>query len=377
MTKLEIQTAISSFLEKKPIFLKDILNATIRLNSYELFTQELTFITNSFEDIPEYKESAQEILSKMDNFIESCNFDDTTKLTAYIANYLHQRICGYSSSQISVLALSSISLNQTPETNISAIKQIYEELGYSNLKSYIELIKNPSNFTSYINSSDKQLVAMHFLLIRTNHHSNTKLKRNLTVEKLYQKTHDNISKSLSTITSQKDDFVSFMNNEKQRYETWYNETQEKAEQLYSKSNTEFQQFLDESKLSIEQLKKTYSDELKLKDPAQFMKDQSKHYKWSAICWCVATVVLTIALMYLLYLILDPHITFTKKIITITFFSNEMPIYSSVIIFSMIGLVIYIIRLFIKMAVSSKHLSEEYYQKYSLTYFYLSLLFDVN
>ena len=148
MTKLEIQTAISSFLEKKPIFLKDILNATIRLNSYELFTQELTFITNSFEDIPEYKESAQEILSKMDNFIESCNFDDTTKLTAYIANYLHQRICGYSSSQISVLALSSISLNQTPETNISAIKQIYEELGYSNLKSYIELIKNPSNFTS-------------------------------------------------------------------------------------------------------------------------------------------------------------------------------------------------------------------------------------
>ena len=28
-----------------------------------------------------------------------------------------------------------------------------------------------------------------------------------------------------------------------------------------------------------------------------------------------------------------------------------------------------------MAVSSKHLSEEYYQKYSLTYFYLSLLFD--
>ena len=51
----------------------------------------------------------------------------------------------------------------------------------------------------------------------------------------------------------------------------------------------------------------------------------------------------------------------------------MPIYSSVIIFSMIALIIYVLKLFIKMAVSSKHLSEEYYQKYSLTYFYLSLL----
>lgn len=106
-----------------------------------------------------------------------------------------------------------------------------------------------------------------------------------------------------------------------------------------------------------------------------MKQESEKYKTSARNWSIATVGLTIVLLLLLYLILDPEITFTKKLITINFFSNQMPVYSSVIIFSMVGLVIYIIRLFIKMAVSSKHLSEEYHQKYSLTYFYLSLLFE--
>ena len=51
----------------------------------------------------------------------------------------------------------------------------------------------------------------------------------------------------------------------------------------------------------------------------------------------------------------------------------MPVYSSIIILSMICLIIYVIRIFIKIMMSSKHLSEEYRQKYVLTYFYLSLV----
>ena len=76
---------------------------------------------------------------------------------------------------------------------------------------------------------------------------------------------------------------------------------------------------------------------------------------------------------LLGIILSPDIKFDKKIISVNLFSNEMPIYSSIIILSMVCLIIYVIRIFIKMTISAKHLSEEYRQKYALTYFYLSLV----
>lgn len=375
MKKLEIQAIISETLNKKPILLNDLLNKSTKLNNYDAFMQELHYIESTFKDIPEFSKIALEYIDKMNAFIDSCNLDDITALKNHIAANLHNKICGYSNTQITIGALSSASINKSAESSLSAIQQIYDELGYSHLKNYIELIKTPSNFTSYINSSDKQLVAMHYLLFKTNHHSSKKLQRNLSVEKFYKMTQENLSNSLSKITSEKDDFVSFMNNEKLLYKNWYKDATEKAELLHTESKSEYQTFLQESRTSIEQLKKTYSDELKLKDPAKFMKQESEKYKISARNWSIATVGLTIVLLLLLYLILDPEITFTKKLITINFFSNQMPVYSSVIIFSMVGLVIYIIRLFIKMAVSSKHLSEEYYQKYSLTYFYLSLLFE--
>lgn len=375
MNKLEIQTAISSCLKKKPIHLKDLLEQTTKINSYETFIQELRYITNIFKNIPEFKKSAQEYIDKMNSFIDSCDYNNATDLENYINTRLYNKICDYPYTHFTLQALSGASINKSSVSSIQAIQQIYTELGYSNLKSYIELIKTPSNFTSYLNSNDKQLIAMHYLLFKTNHHSNTKLKRDLSITKLYQIMQDNLLDSISEITSEKKDFISFMNNEKQLFETWYKDASNKAEQLYAESHSEYQTFLDESKDSIEQLKRTYSDELKLKDPAKFMKEESEKYKKSAKKWSIATVCLTIGLLFLLYLILDPEISFTKQLISINFFSNQMPVYSSVIIFSMIALVIYIIRLFIKMAVSSKHLSEEYYQKYSLTYFYLSLLFD--
>lgn len=375
MKKIEIQAIISEHLNRKPIQVNDLLNKSIKLNSYDAFMQEFHYIENTFKGILEFSKIAQEYINKMNSFIDSCNFDNTTALKNHITANLHNKICGYSNTHITIGALSSASINKSAESSLSSIQQIYDELGYSHLKNYIELIKTPSNFTSYINSSDKQLVAMHYLLFKTNHHSSKKLQRNLSVEKFYKMTQENLSNSLSKITSEKDDFVSFMNNEKLLYKNWYKDATEKAELLHTESKSEYQTFLQESRTSIEQLKKTYSDELKLKDPAEFMKEESEKYKKSARNWSIATVVLTIVLLLLLYLILDPEITFTKKLITINFFSNQMPVYSSVIIFSMVGLVIYIIRLFIKMAVSSKHLSEEYYQKYSLTYFYLSLLFE--
>ena len=104
-----------------------------------------------------------------------------------------------------------------------------------------------------------------------------------------------------------------------------------------------------------------------------MLEKSNEYKKKTIHWAIAIVTVSSILLVLLGFILSPKIEFGKKVITVNLFSTEMPVYSSIIILSMICLIIYVIRIFIKIMMSSKHLSEEYRQKYVLTYFYLSLV----
>ncbi|WP_249029058.1 DUF6161 domain-containing protein [Tannockella kyphosi] len=111
----------------------------------------------------------------------------------------------------------------------------------------------------------------------------------------------------------------------------------------------------------------------MEEPANFLDEKSKEYEKSTIHWSVATLALSVLLMMLLGLILTPEITINETVFSITLFSKDMPVYSSVILLSMVCLIIYVLRVFIKMIISSKHLSEEYKQKYVLTYFYLSLL----
>ena len=108
-----------------------------------------------------------------------------------------------------------------------------------------------------------------------------------------------------------------------------------------------------------------------------MLEQANKYRKSFYLWFLAITGLSIVLLILLAIIINPQAKFSDKLITINVLSKDMPVYSSVIFLAMISLVIYVLRIFIKMATSSKHLMEEYKQKYALTYFYLSLVNNGN
>lgn len=374
MKKAEIQVLISKFLLSSPITLTDLLGKSFRLDSYEKYVTELNWIKNTFKSIPEFVADTTIYLDRMSKFVDDCSALDDTLVPARINN-IRRDVCGSSSTTISLKALSSQSIKNSSECSEQTFIQVYSELGFDNLKHYIELLKSPFNLTSYLNSNDKQNVAMHYLLYKTDHHSSSRFKRDFSTKSLYAAMDTNLKNSLAEITSEKNDYVTFMNAEKDHYKKWYEESNEQINQLYNNSKKEYDDFLANSKSTIEQIKKTYADELKVEKPAKFMKDKAASYMWSSIWWGVATVLLSVFLLLLMYLILDPDIEMNEKLITIKLFSNQMPVYSSIIIFSMIALVIYVIKLFIKMTLSSKHLSEEYHQKYILTYFYLALLND--
>lgn len=374
MKKIEITKLIDEKLSRNPLNFNDLLNKTNSINSYEKFIQEFTLMKNTFKDnIPNFHDETVKYIERMNVFINVCSDKDDDVIQEYINNNIRSAIYGSNTSQISIKSIFIKNLTNTTERCESTLIQVYNELGYDNLIRYIELLKSPSLLTSYLNDSEKQIVGMHYLLYKTNHHSNTKFNRNLSTANLYNRMESNINNSINEIIKEKDDFIEFMNKEKEEYSNWFQESNNNVNKLYNDNKEEYDSFIKESKNKLSNLEETYSEKLKIEEPSKFMLEKSKEYSRKTIYWTLATIGLSAFLLLLLGLILSPEIQLDKKIITINLFSNDMPIYSSIIILAMICLIIYVIRVFIKMTISSKHLSEEYRQKYVLTYFYLSLV----
>lgn len=373
--KMEITKIIDEYLKEYPMHFNDLLNYDCKVNSYEKFIQEFSIIKNSFKDkIPEFCEIANNFIEKMEMLIKECDKDNIDNAKKYIEGNFDSTfgISRWSRSK-ELKALFIENLNNDTANSLITIIQVYDELGYDNLMYYIELLKNPSLLNSYLSDSKKQVVAMHYFLFKTNHHSLSKFKRNNTSTNLYKEMESNINESLNDIINSKNDYITFMNDEKESYLEFKKEEKNKYDNWFDNANKDYIDFLDSSKKNLNNLEKTYSEKLKIEEPSKFMLEKANEYKKKTIHWAIAIVAISAVLMILLRCILNPKIEFGKKIITINLFSKEMPVYSSIIILSLICLIIYIIRIFIKILMSSKHLSEEYRQKYVLTYFYLSLV----
>lgn len=376
MKKIEIQNLITRYLSNNPVRFIDLVGTVISINSYEKYITLFSAMRKTFaESIPEFRDVASRRLEVMSQLLETCDTKEDTDITSYISNNTKSSLgfTSYYSSDMNLKSVFQISMTKGNEYSEKSLKLIYQEYGYESLLSYIELLKNPSQLSSYLNNSSKQVIAFHFILFKTNHHSTTKFSRDMTVKKLYDTMNNNLTAYQDEISVQKDEYIHFMNEEREGYRTWFEESDTKFNELYDSKASGFDNFMTDSKEKIRHLEQTYADKLRLEDPSDYMFKKSKEYKESARNWAIVTVVLAALLLILLGVIIDPQITFSDKVISIQLFSNEMPIYSSIVLLAMIVLIIYVLKIFIKIVLSSKHLSEEYYQKHVLTYFYLSLL----
>lgn len=368
MKRIDVENAITKYLESNKFVIIDSLSKQYIISSYEQYIECFTLIKNTYQNtITEFYEEGQKYINLMSEFItnviENENIDSVEN---YISNNLKGSVGFNYNRAANLISIHPQSFLLQRECSKEAFTNIYSELGYDMLKQYINLVKTPSNFSSYINDSSKQIVAMKFLLFKTDHHSLKGFKRDYSAKTIYQETSNNITETINTITKEKDDFINYMNDEKKKYNEWFENT----------SNT-MSEFKEKHSNELLNLEETYEEKLKVEKPAEFMLKQAKKYRNSFIIWSIFVVVLAIGLIGLLALVINPQITFEDKLITVNVLSKDMPVYSSVILLAMISLVVYVLRIFIKMAISSKHLMEEYKQKYSLTYFYLSLVNNGN
>lgn len=168
------------------------------------------------------------------------------------------------------------------------------------------------------------------------------------------------------------DNFSKLNNE---YTVAFYEQERRIEEINGKSNSaiqnleeESQKFLADKSRRFTELEKLYSEKLKLEKPAEYWKKMSDTYSKQGKNWLILSVSVAVAIIAMLICV----IVFAPEV-----FGKDTHLYdiikNSAIITVIAGVAVYLLRTFIKMALSSVHLSRDAKEREQLSYFYLALI----
>lgn len=126
-------------------------------------------------------------------------------------------------------------------------------------------------------------------------------------------------------------------------------------------------FLKEKNQTMQDLEKLYAENLRLKKPAEYWQKMSQEYENKAktyMGWSIAIGVISVAMLSLL-IIFVPEATQTSHWFDLVKNTAILTIITTILV--------YVLRIFVKMAMSSYHLARDAKEREQLTYFYLSLI----
>jgi len=164
-----------------------------------------------------------------------------------------------------------------------------------------------------------------------------------------------------------DEYISKYNELYQAQQTKFQELDLAVKTGLAEESEKFKAFHDEKIKKMEDLEKLYTENLRLKKPADYWLTMSKSYnkkaKWSmgiAIGLAILTaVIIAIMIVNMPELTSDSHWYDLLK--------------NTALITVVTSILIYIIRILVKIGMSSFHLSSDAKEREQLTYFYLSLI----
>ena len=123
---------------------------------------------------------------------------------------------------------------------------------------------------------------------------------------------------------------------------------------------------------MEEIENLYNEKLRLESPAKYWSELEDKYRNEGFKWLRATVITSVILIALLVSILY-NIPNSLNIKYVDF--NFESLRSTLILAVITSVGVYMLRLFVKMAISAYHLSRDAKERYQLSYFYLSLIND--
>ena len=134
--------------------------------------------------------------------------------------------------------------------------------------------------------------------------------------------------------------------------------------------TKINEWKDDKEKQIETLEETYKSKLQLEAPETLWESRAAKYRIKSRWWMGGLLIFIIGLLVSSdYFVISIHDYLQGTVKEIPFISK------SFIYVALISFLIYIIRIIIKIIVSSQHMSMEYEQKAALTRFYQALIQD--
>ena len=247
----------------------------------------------------------------------------------------------------------------------------YQEQKFDNIslaiQHYIIIYKNPEKAGNFLNNTNLYYYypAFHYLKEQFNiEFSNTKIDNEINILKTELSTIEEI------IPKRKNEILNYMKSTSNEFDIWKNDFKENI--------NDWRDEIDEWKEKMEKkliiLENTYREKLKLEEPEKLWNEKAKNYGKAYKLWGVFVILLSGAIVY-----------FVNKIITEFYFNSRLNSISdndvlnyfpkTFLFVGILSLALYVLRVFIKITLSNKHLQLEYEQKAALTRFYQALVYE--
>jgi hypothetical protein len=229
--------------------------------------------------------------------------------------------------------------------------------GWSN--EIISQLVNPENSNIFYRGDTKLTIAFYTVLSLINHTENSSNEFRQLDEQIYQ----SLSELRKTFSSWKEEHIT----EKKAYE-------EKFSDFIKDSTRTLEEFTHQNENTFNQVRKTYAEQVRIEEPSKLWTSKMEEYRKNGWKWVYFSIgdSLIISLICVGFFIFIP-LTFTTSEIGLVNLTSTI----KWMILTGIGLgtFIYLLRLFVKLALSSFHMSRDAEEKSALTSFYLSLIHD--
>ena len=329
------------------------------------------------EDNINYIEVYQNLKNKISNFFAYLNsvndIGDITDETLYssIYNYISDSSQYLENKRKYIINIEAPINKDKNFIKIIEFYKYYQEQKFDNILlatiSYIDIYRNPEKAGNFLNYSYKYYFYPAFYYLKEQFNiefSNTKMDDEINILKTELSTME------ETIPKRKNEVLNYMKSTSDEFDIWKNDFKENINDWRDEID-EWKEKM-EKKLTI--LENTYREKLKLEEPEKLWNEKAKNYGKAYKLWGVFVILLSGAIVY-----------FVNKIITEFYFNNRLNSISdndilnyfpkTFLFVGILSLALYVLRVFIKITLSNKHLQLEYEQKAALTRFYQALVYE--
>ena len=173
-----------------------------------------------------------------------------------------------------------------------------------------------------------------------------------------------------TIPKRKNEVLNYMKSTSDEFDIWKND--------FKKNINNWRDEIDEWKERMEKkltiLENTYREKLKLEEPEKLWNEKAKNYGCAYKLWGFFVILLSGAIVYFVNKIIT-EFYFNSKLNSIS--DNDMLNYfpKTFLFVGILSLALYVLRVFVKITLSNKHLQLECEQKAVLTRFYQALVYE--